>query len=202
MKRMILLILLACGAASAATWQERVELYCVRNNVAGAVYGDNVFVSLEPSGPALVWRVAGVAAPALSDLPSEAETDAALYPQPDVTVPVVDADGNPVGTARLLVDAAGQLLIVTDSASPQRPWPDQKADAVAAQATVSTIKEQLRTLRDSLNLHVDALQAVDQTVFNGAQRTQFANLRAGNIDVARDLKELLRIVRALNKEVN
>lgn len=66
------------------------------------------------------------------------------YPQPDVTVPVVDANGNPVGTARLLVDAAGQLVIVADSASPQRPWPDQKADAVARIAAAKTRAESAR----------------------------------------------------------
>jgi hypothetical protein len=50
----------------------------------------------------------------------EAERAAYAFPEPDVTVPVLDADGNRTGTARLLVDASGQLVIVTDTASPQR----------------------------------------------------------------------------------
>jgi len=46
------------------------------------------------------------------------------YPTPDSVVPVLDADGNQTGTARLLVDSSGALVVVTDSASPQRPVAD------------------------------------------------------------------------------
>lgn len=64
---------------------------------------------------------------------AEAETaaaEAALYafPSPDVTVPVLDSDGNQTGTARLLVDASGAIVAVTDSASPQRPVAVQMAE--------------------------------------------------------------------------
>jgi hypothetical protein len=61
---------------------------------------------------------------------------------PDSVVPVLDADGNQTGTARLLVDSSGALVIVTDSASPQRPVAVQIAEyrerAAAAAASRAT----------------------------------------------------------------
>lgn len=53
---------------------------------------------------------------------AEAEAQAALYafPEPNVVVPVLDSEGNATGTARLLVDSDGNIVAVTDTASPQR----------------------------------------------------------------------------------
>ena len=60
------------------------------------------------------------------------------FPDPKVIVPVLDADGERTGTARLLVDSTGQIVVVTDTASPQRTAAVQiaefkaKRDAAAA----------------------------------------------------------------------
>lgn len=71
---------------------------------------------------------------------AEADAQAAAYtfPAPEVVVPVLDADGERTGTARLLVDSTGQIVVVTDTASPQRTAAVQlaefkaKRDAAAA----------------------------------------------------------------------
>lgn len=71
---------------------------------------------------------------------AEAEAQAAAFdfPDPEVIVPVLDANGERTGTARLLVDHAGQIVVVTDTASPQRTAAVQiaefkaKRDAAAA----------------------------------------------------------------------
>ena len=71
---------------------------------------------------------------------AEAAAQAAAFdfPDPEVVVPVLDADGERTGTARLLVDRAGQIVVVTDTASPQRTAAVQiaefkaKRDAAAA----------------------------------------------------------------------
>jgi hypothetical protein len=50
------------------------------------------------------------------------------FPQPDLVVPTLDINGNQVGTARILVDAETLAVIaVIDTASPQRPWSEQRA---------------------------------------------------------------------------
>ena len=51
---------------------------------------------------------------------AEAQAAAFDFPDPEVVVPVLDANGERTGTARLLVDATGQIVVVTDTASPQR----------------------------------------------------------------------------------
>ena len=71
---------------------------------------------------------------------AEAAAQAAAFdfPDPEVVVPVLDADGERTGTASLLVDHAGQIVVVTDTASPQRTAAVQiaefkaKRDAAAA----------------------------------------------------------------------
>jgi hypothetical protein len=73
-----------------------------------------------------------------------------VYPTPDSVVPVLDADGNQTGTARLLVDASGALVVVTDSASPQRSVAVQIAEfrdrAADAKAEREAYKALLKTL--------------------------------------------------------
>ena len=48
-----------------------------------------------------------------------------LPPDPDVTVPLVDTNGNVTGTARILVDEELNIVAVVDSASPQKPIEEQ-----------------------------------------------------------------------------
>jgi hypothetical protein len=54
------------------------------------------------------------------------------YPAPDITVPMLDADGAQIGTARIVVDSSTmQAVAVVNSASPQRPWSEQRAAYLA-----------------------------------------------------------------------
>jgi len=91
------------------------------------------------------------------------------YPTPDSVVPVLDAQGNQTGTARLLVDAAGALVIVTDSASPQRSVAVQlaefKARAADAKAEREAYKALLKAIAADKKLDkatADAAKAADE----------------------------------------
>lgn len=71
----------------------------------------------------------------------QAEVDAIAadfdFPPPEVIVPVLDANGERTGTARLLVDADGQIVVVTDTASPQRTAAVQIAEFKAKRAAAA-----------------------------------------------------------------
>ena len=57
------------------------------------------------------------------------QAEALSGPSPEVLVPALDDDGNPIGTARLVVRAATwELVPLTNSASPQRIWAVQRAE--------------------------------------------------------------------------
>jgi hypothetical protein len=91
---------------------------------------------------------------------AEAAAQAAKYdfPQPDVTIPVLDADGNRTGTARLLVDASGNVVAVTDTSSPQRTWDVQMAEYKAKMAARGVNLSAAKTKAASAN-SVPALRA-------------------------------------------
>lgn len=96
------------------------------------------------------WRVPGVAAPtdaqlrALQPAADRRASDAA-YPAPDVTVPMLDSAGHAVGTARIVVDAATlDPVVVINSASPQRPWAEQRAAYMAALTALKAEKAALK----------------------------------------------------------
>jgi hypothetical protein len=83
-------------------------------------------------------------ADAKADADAQAQAAQYAFPSPEVVVPVLDANGERTGTARLLVDAAGQIVVVTDTASPQRTAAVQiaefKAKRDAAAAKLATAK--------------------------------------------------------------
>jgi hypothetical protein len=99
----------------------------------------NAMVALYDDGRIADWPEgverppAGWVLEASNQVTAAAWLSAQSYPQPDVTVPVLDAVGQATGTARLLV-LGGQLYVVTDSASPQRPWAQQWAELQAQAA--------------------------------------------------------------------
>ena len=140
----------------------------------GGVYGDTDYHGSPPWGVAYAagWRMLdpreGFAPPdgervvgytyaqdpARPDYAIETPITAAipvLFPSPDITVPVLDATGAQTGTARLLVDHAGALVIVTDSASPQRPVADQIAQYVALAASLASERVALAALVKALS---------------------------------------------------
>ena len=56
----------------------------------------------------------------------DAEAEALRGPAPEVFVPMLNSDGEPVGTARLVViEGSLSVLASTNSASPQRTWAEQ-----------------------------------------------------------------------------
>ena len=72
-----------------------------------------------------------------SNAEAAAQAEAYSFPSPEVVVPVLDSDGERTGTARLLVDSAGQIVAVTDTASPQRTAAVQIAEFKAKRDAAS-----------------------------------------------------------------
>lgn len=91
-------------------------------------------------------------------LETEAQAEALRGPAPEVFVPMLDSDGELVGTARIVV-IAGSLAVVasTNSASPQKTWADQKDQIIA----------QLGIVVESRASAAAARIAVKQTVLAG-----------------------------------
>jgi hypothetical protein len=195
----------------------------------GGVYGDTDYHGSPPWGVAYAagWRMLDARPdytppegehvvgytyaqdPARPDYATETPITAAipvLFPSPDITVPVLDAAGAQTGTARLLVDATGTLVIVTDSASPQRPVADQLADFVAVSGSQGAAVDAMKALKDGMVATItaaqaakSAAQAVDQTAFTGGQRTQFQALRQATIDVSNATIDAARAANDLRK---
>ena len=125
MKRTAALVLLLAAAVAAHAG----ELIDPSGNFVGGLPGrivaDGVVISPVTLADALAN---GYREPTQADYDArdaanaEAAAQAAAFdfPDPEVVVPVLDADGERTGTARLLVDATGQIVVVTDTASPQR----------------------------------------------------------------------------------
>ena len=86
------------------------------------------------------------------------EAEALRGPAPEVFVPMLDSDGEPVGTARIVV-IEGSLAVVasTNSASPQKTWAEQK----------DQILSQLDSVAESRASAAAARIAVKQTVLAG-----------------------------------
>jgi len=96
------------------------------------------------------------------EIDAKAEAEAAeialIGPDPETFVPILDADGEPVGTARLIVDSDTlELVAVINSESPQRTWAEQKADFMAALSTLAARRATLAASR----------MAIKQTVLEG-----------------------------------
>ena len=88
----------------------------------------------------------------------DAEAEALRGPAPEVFVPMLNSDGEPVGTARLVViEGSLSVLASTNSASPQRTWAEQKNQILA----------QLGIVAESRASAAAARIAVRQTVLAG-----------------------------------
>jgi len=79
------------------------------------------------------------------------------YPAPDVTIPMMDSDGNQIGTARLIADAELNLVAVIDTASPQRPVGEQIAAFRERAAASRAERRALRSAARRTVADVDAL---------------------------------------------
>lgn len=88
----------------------------------------------------------------------QAEAEALRGPAPEVFVPMLDSDGELVGTARLVViEGSLSVLASTNSASPQKPWAEQKDQILA----------QLGGVAESRASAAAARLAIKQTVLAG-----------------------------------
>ncbi len=103
------------------------------------------------------WQAAQAAA-AQAAANAQAAAEALRGPAPEVFVPMLNSDGEPVGTARLVV-IEGSLAVVasTNSASPQKPWAEQKDQILA----------QLGSIAESKATAAAARLAIKQTVLAG-----------------------------------
>lgn len=91
-------------------------------------------------------------------LEAEAQAEALRGPAPEVFVPMLDSDGETVGTARIVViEGSLAVLASTNSASPQRTWAEQK----------DQILSQLDSVAESRASAAAARIAVKQTVLAG-----------------------------------
>jgi len=80
---------------------------------------------------------------ALETVEVEAIPDA--FPAPDVIIPMLDAEGNQIGTARIISNADLQIIAVVDTASPQKSVAEQIAAFVARSAKVQSVSSDVAT---------------------------------------------------------
>lgn len=131
----------------------------------------------------------------------EAAEAAVRYPEPDTTVPMVDASGVTVGTARIVANAVTlEPIIVVNSQSPKRSWQDQKGDIVSAVIERYAIVTELKNLKSGMVATIDAAQAIDPSSFSGTQKTQIQNLRGVAIDNAKAINNLRKVLQRYFKE--
>ena len=149
MKKTLIILLLSACAVHAQMWTN-VQTGAVApqpsRRPADAVNVSEewfIFPGWQPFD--LAQQAAWDAARAAEAAEAEAQAAAYTFPAPEVVVPVLDANGERTGTARLLVDSDGNLFLVTDTASPQRTAAVQiaefKAKKDAAAAKLATAKE-------------------------------------------------------------
>ena len=150
MKKLILLA--ACALVSFAAFAEPFVVWSDGQVVPywpSAIYrADGSVETVRPTAEQCIaagvarWETeaetaAREAAVAAANAEADAQAAAFDFPAPEVVVPVLDANGERTGTARLLVDSAGQIVVVTDTASPQRTAAVQIAEFKAKRDAAS-----------------------------------------------------------------
>lgn len=109
----------------------------------------------------LAQQAAWDAARAAEAAEAEAEAAAFNFPPPEVLVPVLDASGERTGTARLLVDADGQIVVVTDTASPQRTAAVQIAEFMAKRdAAAAKLNKAKAEANGQLQKRIENIEAI------------------------------------------
>ena len=72
------------------------------------------------------------------------------YPEPSTTIPVLDTNGVVVGSARLLaMQGSLQLVLVTNEASPMKPWPVQRASFLEKSRATTEAQKKAQIRRTS-----------------------------------------------------
>jgi hypothetical protein len=90
------------------------------------------------------------------------------YPTPEILVPRIDADGAVVGSSRLLADVDNNLIVTTDTASPQHSLVDQLAEFNANARRLRIERRSLReAARRAVVTDVDAMTPEDAEALAG-----------------------------------
>jgi hypothetical protein len=118
------------------------------------------------------------------------------YPEPEALAPLVNAAGEAVGLARIVVDAETlELVAAVDTASPRRSWARQRAQIASNRVERAAVVEGLRGLRVSMTNTLAQALAIDPAAFPaGAQRVQMQATRKALADGARDANEFRRVM--------
>jgi hypothetical protein len=113
-----------------STWTQPASQPYARTDGAVVTVASNVYYDAQGEVRASAWINTYVATNAEVQAQILA-AQAAAYPTPDVTVPMVDTNGTVVGTARIVVDRETlETIAVINTASPQRPWQEQRTNIV------------------------------------------------------------------------
>jgi hypothetical protein len=198
MKKHIIGLFLATAIQSLSATPDQVLAYCITNGVYARLvpYASGANQIVMSDGSISDWTCE-LPIPDEKDLPRT--EDAILivasqsYPSPDITVPMVDADGDSVGTARILVDPdTMEVRAVINSASPQRTWSDQKAQLASNATERAAVVSALKVLKTTMTNSIAQAQAIDPAAWTGAQRTQMQAVRRVLIDQAQDCNAMRR----------
>jgi hypothetical protein len=146
--------------------------------------------------------------------PEYAAWQAALnpYPSPHIIAPMFDTNGVAVGTATLIVDAdTKQVIGVVNSASPQKPWAEQRAAAVAEMTAQAAHRANLAAIKTDLDQVEAALDQIDATTTgpmgvaiaatSGATKTALTEVRKVLVDMKTATKNLKQASEKLRREV-
>ena len=158
MRAVFLSVLMVCALAEAGIYYLADEAGNVTRHEgdtpypAGAVWNSKCPRTADEETLSVVEGVVAVD-------PVKVNAAAALRgPAPEVFVPMLNSDGEPVGTARLVViEGSLSVLASTNSASPQKPWAEQRDQILA----------QLGGIAESKATAAAARLAIKQTVLAG-----------------------------------
>ena len=203
MKRILTLILATLALPVLAEWSMVVNTEATPNQIIvledlplGSVGTKFTLTTYTNQADAITAAQAAIAAGAICDTNAiPLLTTLTTYPTPETLVPMVDATGLRVGTARILVDATTlETIAVVDTASPQRPWAVQREAILSNRMDRAAIIAALKALRDDSTNAVTEAQAIDPSAWTGAQKTQVQMIRKASIDTAKTCNELRKIL--------
>ena len=113
------------------------------------------------------WRIPSAEQIAAKEAAAAAEAAelaaCAEYPTPESVVPMVNANGDQIGTARILVDSETmEPICVVNSASPRRAWAIQKAEHSSKKTDRAAKVAQAKAAKQSgqLQRRIAALEAM------------------------------------------
>jgi len=204
----VLVLCAACVAASAGESPARRACAVWERQTGNTETPKQIRFSED--GATVEWcSLPGVAAAINAIVPTLATTD---FPSPDIVVPLMGTNGVQVGTARIVVDRETmQAVAVVDSASPQKPWAEQRAAAVAEMTARAAHRANLAAIKTDLDQVEAALDQIDATTTGpmgvaiaattGATKTALQEVRKVIADMKTATKNLKQASEKLRREV-